>query len=128
MLDSIAELTPKAKQANLLGHDDSGYDCLGSASKVLDQPDATKSSELYDAQKIRNILESCSSSISDEFWVKVTHYLMVVMVVASMCYIIMMGDKGGMILRSNLEGRGQPSSITTTVCMGCKNKMESKNL
>ena len=89
ILESIHEETPKPKKANLPGHDDSGYDGLGSASKVPDHQTVP-----FNAEKIRNLLEtSTASSPDDKFWVTTTHYLMVIVVVASMCYIIMMGDK-----------------------------------
>ena len=48
MFQPVNEQTPKTSKANLPGHDDSGYDGLGSASK--DQQEVTKTSELYDAQ------------------------------------------------------------------------------
>jgi hypothetical protein len=106
MLDSINEQTSISKQANLPSHDDSGYDGLGSASKVLDQPEEAKSSEPYDARKIRNLLETCFTVSSPAmFWVTTMNYLMVVVVVASVCYIIMMGDKRGDDLEVKLGGK-----------------------
>ena len=70
---------------------------------MLDQPEVTKFSELYDARKIRNLLETVSCP--DEFWVTATHFLMVVVAVASVCYIIMMGGKGGDPLEVRLGGK-----------------------
>ena len=89
ILESIHEETPKPKQANLPGHDDSGYDGLGSASKVPDH----QTVQPFNAEKIRNLLEASTASSPDKFWVTATHYLMVIVVVASVCHIIMMGDK-----------------------------------
>ena len=102
MLESINEETPKFKQHNLPGHNDSGYDGLGSASKV---PDHHQTVQPFDAEKIRNLLAASTFSSPDKFWVTATQYLIVVVVVASVCYIIMMGDKDDDHLAVKLGGK-----------------------
>ena len=85
--------TPKSNLCSL-GHNDSGYDGLDSAKKMLDASDVKKLGENFDAEKIRSLLEKCSNfeSSKDQFWVAAVNYLMVLVMVASMCYVMVMGD------------------------------------
>ena len=95
MFTSINEQTPKSKHDNLQGHDDSGFD--GSAIKI-------NTVEPFNAEKVKFLLETVNSN-PDTFWLSVMNYLMVVVVVASVCYIVMMGEKGGELLPGKLGGK-----------------------
>ena len=95
MFTSINEQTPKSKHDNLTGHDDSGFD--GSSIKM-------STVEPFNAQKVKYLLETVSSS-PDKFWLTVMNYMIVVVVVASVCYIVMMGEKGEEHLPGKLGGK-----------------------
>ena len=97
MFTSINEETPKSsKHDNLPGHDDSGFD--GSSIKM-------SSVEPFNAEKVRFLLETVRRRSLDKFWMSVMNYMMVVVVVASVCYILMMGEKGGEHLPGRLGGK-----------------------
>ena len=94
MLQSINEQTPESKKACLLaGHDDSGYDGLGSAGKAIDQSEG--GTKAFSAERVKSLLESCStfSNSHDKFWVAAANILMLVVVFASLCIIVMMGER-----------------------------------
>ena len=80
------EGTPKSKDdVSML--DDSGYDGVGSATKG-------GAAELFNVEHVKRLLDACSMSREDAFWVEIGNFMMTLVVVASVCYLLMMGDQG----------------------------------
>ena len=107
MFESINDQTPEHKKAPLPGgHDDSGYDGLGaSAGKMLDQGEGGK--KTFSAEKVRSLLESCStfSNSHDKFLVTAANIMMLVVVFAGVCSIIMMGESSDNYPTAKLGGK-----------------------
>merc|ERR1719147_89527 len=80
--------TDEVKKILVPGHDDSGYDGLGSVSKE------TVVKERFNADEVRRLFENCSSSSHDELWVTMANYTMIAMVGACVVYLIFMGEDG----------------------------------
>ena len=80
----------KSKGSNVTGLDDSGYDGLGSASKNF----GTTSENAFNAEGVKRLLESCSTSREDQLWITAANYLMVLVMGASVVYLLTMGEKG----------------------------------
>ena len=62
----VAATPEQAKKVLYLGHDDSGYDGLGSVTK---EP-ATK--EKFNADEVKKLFEKCYTSSHEELWVTLT--------------------------------------------------------
>eukprot|EP00092_Neocalanus_flemingeri_P024390 GFUD01026446.1.p1 GENE.GFUD01026446.1~~GFUD01026446.1.p1 ORF type:complete len:289 (-),score=72.67 GFUD01026446.1:97-963(-) len=92
MLASSNELTPEPKSKISPVHDDSGYEALDSAMKVQDESSLKKQKQNCDAEKnlFRELFNLQSNQ--DKFWVTTANYLMVVVMAASVCYMMTMGD------------------------------------
>eukprot|EP00092_Neocalanus_flemingeri_P096865 GFUD01123340.1.p1 GENE.GFUD01123340.1~~GFUD01123340.1.p1 ORF type:complete len:280 (-),score=69.37 GFUD01123340.1:97-936(-) len=92
MLASSNELTPEPKSKISPVHDDSGYEALDSAMKVQDESSLKKQKQNCDAE--RNLFRELFNlqSNQDKFWVTTANYLMVVVMAASVCYMMTMGD------------------------------------
>ena len=79
----------KSKGSNVTGLDDSGYDGLGSASKNFETSEKT-----FNVEGVKRLLESCSMSREDQLWITAANYLMVLVMGASVVYLLTMGEKG----------------------------------
>eukprot|EP00092_Neocalanus_flemingeri_P031538 GFUD01034249.1.p1 GENE.GFUD01034249.1~~GFUD01034249.1.p1 ORF type:complete len:309 (+),score=78.60 GFUD01034249.1:77-928(+) len=92
MFASRTERTPEAKAKMSPEHDDSGYDALDSAKKVQDESSLKKQKQNCNAEK--NLFKELFNlkSNKDKFWVTTANYLMVVVMAASVCYMMTMGD------------------------------------
>ena len=84
----LAATPEQAKKKLNSGHDDSGYDGLCSVTKES----ALK--EKFNADEVRKLFETCFSSRHEELWVTVVNYPMIVVVLASVVYLLMMGEEG----------------------------------
>ena len=76
--------TPKSQEGRC--HDDSGYAGLMSAKKddeVL---------EVFNACLIQRMFDQICSSRQDRFWISVAFYSMVLVMLASLCYLRGMGE------------------------------------
>eukprot|EP00092_Neocalanus_flemingeri_P076436 GFUD01094809.1.p1 GENE.GFUD01094809.1~~GFUD01094809.1.p1 ORF type:complete len:280 (-),score=80.41 GFUD01094809.1:77-916(-) len=91
MFASRTERTPEVKAKMSPEHDDSGYDALDSAKKVQDES-LKKQKQNCNAEK--NLFKELFNlqSNNDTLWVSTSNYLMVVVMVASVCYMMTMGD------------------------------------
>eukprot|EP00092_Neocalanus_flemingeri_P005150 GFUD01005539.1.p1 GENE.GFUD01005539.1~~GFUD01005539.1.p1 ORF type:complete len:314 (-),score=79.80 GFUD01005539.1:111-977(-) len=91
MFASRTERTPEVKSKMSPEHDDSGYDALDSAKKVQDESSLKKQKQNCNAEK--NLFKELFNlqSNNDTFWVSTSNYLMVVVMVASVCYMMTMG-------------------------------------
>ena len=78
----------KSKGSELAGLDDSGYDGLCSVTKGKNP-----SKKTFNSEGVRRLLETCSSTSHDQFWVTMTHFLIFVVMGASVVYLLLMGDK-----------------------------------
>ena len=79
----------KSKGPNVTGLDDSGYDGLGSASKTYE----TSSEKIFNVERVERLLESWSTSREDQLWITAATYLMVLVMGASVVYLLTMGEK-----------------------------------
>ena len=81
-------LQVKSKGCYLHRLDDSGYDGLCSLTKGRNT--ATKT---FNSEGVRRLLEICSRTSQDQFWVTTANILILVVMGASVVYLHMMGDK-----------------------------------
>merc|ERR1712179_80098 len=65
----------KSKVSDLPGLDDSGYDGSGSASKGKNT-----GTETFNDKGVKRLLEICSRTKQDQFWISMTDFLIVVVV------------------------------------------------
>ena len=84
-------VTPK--QAKFEGTDsnrlnDSGYDGLWSASKK----DGATTDDTFNVEGVKRLLETCSTSSEDQFWITAANILMPLVVGASVVYLLTMGE------------------------------------
>ena len=98
MSEIVTPEQAKSKASNVSGLDDSGYDGLGSASKNF----GTTSEKTFNAERVKRLLESWSTSREDQFWITAANYLMVLVMGASLVYLLTMGEKGN---STNLGGK-----------------------
>ena len=78
----------KSKVSDLPGLDDSGYDGFGSANKGKNTV-----TETFNANGVKRLLEICSRTKQDQFWISMTDFLIVVVLGASVVYILLMVEK-----------------------------------
>ena len=88
MSEMVTPEQAKSKGPNVTGLDDSGYDGLGSASKNFETSEKT-----FNAEGVKRLLESCSTSREDQLWITAANYLMVLVMGASVVYLLTMGEK-----------------------------------
>ena len=90
MSEMVTPEQAKSKGPNVTELDDSGYDGLGSASKNF----GTTSEKTFNVEGVKMLLESCSTSREDQLWITAANYLMVLVMGASVVYLLTMGEKG----------------------------------
>jgi len=78
----------KSKGRNFPSLNDSGYDGLCSGTKGKNT--ATKT---FNSEGVRRLLEMCSRTSQDQFWITTTNILILVVMGASVAYLLLMGDK-----------------------------------
>ena len=78
------------KSCDLPGLDDSGYDGLGSVTKG----ENIAKDAFFNAKGVKKLLDICSRTKEDQFWVSVTNLLILVVMGASVVYLLMMGERG----------------------------------
>ena len=77
------------KSCDLPGLDDSGYDGLDSVIKG-----ENTAKDVFNAKRVKKLLDICSRTKEDQFWVSVTNLLILVVMGASVVYLLMMGERG----------------------------------
>ena len=102
-------------------HDDSGFDGLNSTEKVHDEKidnflmkhrqTETQTSTSPQTKDLASSYNPDPPSKSDQFWSTAVNYLMLVVVGASVCYIVLMGDQVDIIGEAQVELGGKRAAI-----------------
>jgi len=103
-------------------HDDSGFDGLNSTEKVHDekfddnflmkhQQTETQTSTSPQTKDLANSYNPVLANKSDQFWSTAVNYLMLVVVGASVCYIVLMGDQVDIIGEAQVKLGGRRAAI-----------------
>ena len=88
-------------------HDDSGFDGLNSTEKVHE----TQTSTSPQTKDLANSYNPVPANKSDQFWSTAVNYLMLVVVGASVCYIVLMGDQVDIIGEAQVKLGGRRAAI-----------------
>ena len=81
------------KSPHPTGHDDSGYAGPESVEKICDEKREAYLKDEDQNQQMKDCTRSCQqASKSDQFWFTTVNYLVMVVVGASLCYMVLMGD------------------------------------
>ena len=99
-------------------HDDSGFDGLNSADKVQDEEFEDnflmKHRQTETSPQTKDLASSYNPdppSKSDQFWSTAVNYLMLVVVGASVCYIVLMGDQVDIMGEDQVKLGGRRAAI-----------------
>ena len=81
-------VTPKKSKFEGTRLDDSGYAGLCSVSKK----DGASTDDTFNVERVKRLLESCSTTTNDQFWITATNILLPLVVGASVVYLLTMGE------------------------------------